>query len=170
MGSGNRKEKHDHEENHYHNRSVSDGIQYDGDGEVHKALSSSTATDGKISGVTATMEYQIDGATTWTAVGENQTEITGLTAGTYKVRYAGTSDKNASDATSVEVGVKATQTITASDVTVTYGDTGKSVSATATGGGAITYAVKEDNGNYITRRAGEYPVRLFCGAPGGACF
>jgi hypothetical protein len=39
MGSGNRKEKHDHEENHYHNRSVSDDIQYDGDGEVHKALS-----------------------------------------------------------------------------------------------------------------------------------
>ena len=42
MGSGNRKEKHDHEENYYHNRSVSDGIQYDGDGEVHKALSATS--------------------------------------------------------------------------------------------------------------------------------
>jgi hypothetical protein len=30
------------EENHYHNRSVSDGIQYDGDGEVHKALSATS--------------------------------------------------------------------------------------------------------------------------------
>ena len=115
--------------------------------------SSSTTTDGKISGVTAAMEYQIDGATTWTAVGENQTEITGLTTGTYKVRYAGTADKNASPATSVEVGVKVTQTITASDVTATYGDTDKFVSASVTdpaeGKGEISYAVKSGSENYI---------------------
>ena len=37
---GSRREHH--EENHYHNRSVSDDIQYDGDGEVHKALSATS--------------------------------------------------------------------------------------------------------------------------------
>ncbi len=48
---------------------------------------------------------------------------------------------------------KAAQTITAEDVTVTYGDTDKSVSASVTepttGGGAITYAVKDGSGDYI---------------------
>jgi hypothetical protein len=38
---------------------------------------------------------------------------------------------------------KATQTITASDVTATYGDTDKKVEATTDGNGAISYAVKE---------------------------
>ena len=46
-----------------------------------------------------------------------------------------------------------TQTITASDVTATYGDTDKSVSASvtipATGGGAISYAVKTGSEDYI---------------------
>lgn len=41
------------------------------------------------------------------------------------------------------------QTITAADVTVTYGDTGKSVSAETDGGGEISYAVKEGSGDYI---------------------
>ncbi len=45
------------------------------------------------------------------------------------------------------------QTITADDVTVSYGDTGKSVSASvtdpATGGGAISYAVKTGSEDYI---------------------
>ena len=48
---------------------------------------------------------------------------------------------------------KKTQTITAKDVTVTYGDTDKSVSATvkepASGGGKITFAVKDDSRSYI---------------------
>ena len=48
---------------------------------------------------------------------------------------------------------KQTQTITASDVTATYGDTDKSVSASVTtpttGGGAISYAVKTGSENYI---------------------
>jgi len=58
--------------------------------------------------------------------------------------------------TSIEVygyASKAAQTITAENVTATYGDTGKSVSASVTepttGGGAITYAVEEGSGDYI---------------------
>ena len=115
--------------------------------------SSSNATDGTISGVSDAMEYHKDGDTAWTAVENNKTEITGLTSGTYKIRYAGTADKNASPAATVEVGVKLTQTITASDVTATYGDTGKNVSASVTdpaeGRGAISYAVKSGSENYI---------------------
>lgn len=40
---------------------------------------------------------------------------------------------------------KNAQTITASDVTATYGDTGKRVSGTTDGDGAISYAVKSDS-------------------------
>ena len=105
--------------------------------------SSNTATDGKISGVTAAMEYQIDGASTWTAVGENKTEITGLTAGTYKVRYAETADKNASPETSVEVGVKVAPTVTAPTAkTLTYnGQAQELVTAGSTDGGEMQYAL-----------------------------
>ena len=109
--------------------------------------SSSTATDGKISGVTAAMEYQIDGASTWTAVGNGKTEITGLTAGTYKVRYAGTADKNASDATSVEVGVKVAPTVTAPTAkNLTYnGQKQELVNAGSTEDGTLYYAVTTEN-------------------------
>ncbi|SFU57107.1 hypothetical protein SAMN05216508_11347, partial [Eubacterium pyruvativorans] len=130
--------------------------------------SSSTATDGKISGVTATMEYQIDGATTWTAVGENQTEITGLTSGTYKVRYAGTADKNASDATSVEVGVKEDQTaptgLTATKASSSTATDGKISGVTAAMeyqiDGATTWTAVGENKTEITGLTTEtYRVR-----------
>ena len=53
----------------------------------------------------------------------------------------------------ITLTAKGKQTISAEDVTVTYGDTGKSVSATvtdpATGYGAISYAVKDGSGDYI---------------------
>ena len=71
--------------------------------------SSSTAADGKISNVTDAMEYQKNDASAWTAVENNKTEITGLTSGTYKVRYKETADKNASPAANVEVGTKTDQ-------------------------------------------------------------
>ena len=49
----------------------------------------------------------------------------------------------------VTITEKDPQTITAQDVTVTYGDTGKSVSATTSGDGQISYAVKTGSGEYI---------------------
>ena len=45
---------------------------------------------------------------------------------------------------------KSEQTITAENVTATYGDTGKSVSATTDGDGAISYAVKPGSEGYIS--------------------
>ena len=79
------------------------------------------------------------------------------TAGTYDIVPSGAA---ASDNYSISytngtltISNKGTQTISAENVTVTYGDTDKSVSATvtdpATGGGDISYAVKEGSGDYI---------------------
>ena len=87
---------------------------------------------------------------------------TGTDAETYYVWYRATSAHGSSNAVCVPVTIaadtyamtitlviKSTQTITASDVTATYGDTNKSVSATTDGNGAISYAVKEGSGDYI---------------------
>ena len=41
------------------------------------------------------------------------------------------------------------QTITAADMTVTYGETNKKVTATTTGNGRISYAVKDEYKDYI---------------------
>ena len=60
---------------------------------------------------------------------------------------------NTSGTMMITLTIKAAQTITASDVTATYGDTDKSVTASvttpATGGGAISYTVKDGSGDYI---------------------
>ena len=49
----------------------------------------------------------------------------------------------------VTVNAKQTQTITADNVTATYGDTDKKVTAMTNGNGAISYAVKDGSGDYI---------------------
>ena len=59
------------------------------------------ASDGKITGVTEEMEYQEASSSTWTAV--TGTEITGLAAGTYYVRYAESKNYYASVTTEVKV-------------------------------------------------------------------
>lgn len=60
---------------------------------------------------------------------------------------------NTSGTMTITLTIKAAQTITASDVTATYGDTDKSVTASVTdpvqGGGAISYAVKDGSADYI---------------------
>ncbi|WP_164783305.1 S-layer homology domain-containing protein, partial [Paenibacillus amylolyticus] len=59
--------------------------------------------DGKITGVTSAMEYRLKGSANWTTV--TGTEVTGLAAGTYEVRYAAKAGYNAGAA--VEVVVEA---------------------------------------------------------------
>ena len=66
----------------------------------------------------------------------------------------GTDDaKTGTGTMTITLKIKAAQTITADNVTASYGDTNKSVSASvttpSTGGGAISYAVKEGSGDYI---------------------
>jgi hypothetical protein len=57
--------------------------------------------DGKITGVDDTMEYKLKSATVWIKV--TGTEITGLAAGTYEVRYAAKEGYNAGGAAEVIV-------------------------------------------------------------------
>ncbi len=57
--------------------------------------------DGRITGTTSDMEYRAVGTTTWMAA--TQTEITGLSAGTYEVRYAAKPEYN--PGTTVEVTI-----------------------------------------------------------------
>ena len=104
-------------------------------------------------------EYSKDGAN-W----QSGTEFTGLNPGTeytFYQRVKATANTNASAASSasfsteadtyamtITLVIKPAQTITASDVTATYGDTGKSVSGTTSGDGAISYSVK--SGDAVT--------------------
>ena len=80
--------------------------------------------------------------------------LTASAEGNTKTITPGTDDaKTGTGTMTITLKIKAAQTITASDVTATYGDTDKSVSASVTepntGGGAITYAVKDGSGDYI---------------------
>ncbi len=59
--------------------------------------------DGKITGVDATMEWRAKGADEYQAVGEDTAELTGLSAGTYEVRYQAKANYDASSATEVTV-------------------------------------------------------------------
>ncbi len=59
--------------------------------------------DGKITGVDATMEWRAKGADEYQAVGEGAAELTGLTAGTYEMRYQAKANYDASSATEVTV-------------------------------------------------------------------
>lgn len=59
--------------------------------------------DGKVTGVDATMEWRAKDAAEYQAVGEGVTELTGLAAGTYEVRYQAKANYDASFATEVTV-------------------------------------------------------------------
>ena len=83
--------------------------------------------------------YTLDASPTQTEVGE-KTVYYQVTADNYTT-YTGSAK--------VTVSAKQTQTITADDVTVTYGDADKKVTATTNGGGAISYAVKAGSEDYI---------------------
>ena len=76
------------------------------------------------------------------------------TAGTYDIVPSGASagdNYNISYTNgTLTITAKDAQTITASDVTATYGETDKSVSATTDGNGAISYAVKAGSEDYIS--------------------
>src|SRR5450830_1791388 len=90
--------------------------------------------DGKITGTTTAMQYKLSTDATYTAV--TGTSITGLTAGTYNVRYAAKTGYNAGTNAEVVVGayvvpfVVATNSSTANDVS-TLGIVGTSVGSSA---------------------------------------
>ena len=68
------------------------------------------ASDGTIANVNDTMEYKAADADTWQSV--TGTQITGLAAGSYEVRYKATSTEFASTSAAVTISVVGTYTIT----------------------------------------------------------
>ena len=83
--------------------------------------------DGKITGVDATMEWRAKGADEYQAVGEGVTELTGLAADTYEVRYQVKANYDASFATEVTVAAGSKLVVTLPSNQVGY-----ALTATAT--------------------------------------
>lgn len=81
--------------------------------------------DGKITGVDATMEWRAKGAAEYQAVGEGVTELKGLAAGVYEVRYQAKANYDASSVTEVTVatGRKLVVTLPSSQVGYTLTST-----------------------------------------------
>ena len=109
-----------------------------------------------LNGATGAVSYEISGeANGCTLNGSILTSGANTGSVTVNVTVAADDNYNALAATPIAVTItdKGIQTITAADVTATYGDTNKNVSATvtdpATGGGAISYAVKAGSEDYI---------------------
>lgn len=139
--------------------------------------------DGKITGVTADMEYSSNG-TNWTKC--TGTEVTGLAKGTYKVRYAATDYLDASPAKDVTIGepgktdtptVTIASTPAAANGTVTIAEDGSAtLTATVTPAtGTIHYQWKKGATNVGTDAAtltvaaadaGEYTCVVTREAPG----
>lgn len=107
---------------------------------------SATSADGVLSGVDDTMEYRLKAAegaepAVWTGVSASATELTGLAAGTYEIRFKETDTHKASDAAEVAVEVNG------------FNITGKVQSYNAKV--ATTYTLsKLEEGNYTVVKTG----------------
>ncbi len=103
-------------------------------------------------GATGDVTYAIDGEENGCTL-SGSTLTSGDNSGSVTVNVTVAADDNyealAATAITVTISDKPTQTITAEDVTATYGETGKRVSATTDGDGAISYAVKDGSAGYI---------------------
>lgn len=111
--------------------------------------------DGKITGVDATMEWRAKDADEYQAVGEGVTELTGLAAGTYEVRYQAKANYDASFATEVTVaaGPKLVVTLPSNQV-------GYALTATATEldwHGAATLTMSIDSAYFAGK---DYAVKV----------
>lgn len=109
-----------------------------------------------LNGASGTVSYAISGETNGCTM-QGSVLKSGANTGTVTVNVTVAVDDNynALDTKTITVTIteKDTQTITAENVKVTYGDTGKAVSAKVsdpeTGGGTISYAVKTGSEDYI---------------------
>lgn len=111
--------------------------------------------DGKITGVEATMEWRAKGAAEYQAVGEGVTELTGLAAGTYEVRYQAKANYDASFATEVTVAAGPKLVVTLPSNQVSY-----ALTATATEldwHGAATLTMSIDSAYFAGK---DYAVKV----------
>ncbi len=111
--------------------------------------------DGKITGVDATMEWRVQGATEYKAVGEGVTELKDLAAGVYEVRYQAKTNYDASAVT--EVTVKAGRKLV---VTLPGNQVGYTLTSTATEldwRGAATLTMSIDSAYFAGK---DYAVKV----------
>ncbi|SFQ52419.1 CopC domain-containing protein, partial [Lachnospiraceae bacterium XBB1006] len=105
-----------------------------------------------LNGATGNVTYAINGEANGCTL-SGSTLTSGNNTGNVIVNVSVAADDNydalAATPITVTISDKGTQTITASDVTATYGEIGKKVEATTDGNGAISYAVKEGSADYI---------------------
>lgn len=106
----------------------------------------------KLNGAAGDVTYAISGEAKGCAL-KGSVLTSGADEGIVRVNVAVAADDNynalAAKTINVTVVGKAVPTISANDLTVTYGDKGKSVKATTSGDGAISYAVEPGSGDYI---------------------
>ena len=112
-------------------------------------------------GATGDVSYAISGDANGCSM--NGSVLTsGSTAGTVTVNVTVATDDNynalAATPITVTINEKQTQTITADDVTVTFGDTGKSITATTDGGGDLSYAVKSGDAVTVDETTGALTI------------
>lgn len=132
----------------------------------------STKADGKITGVDAAMEWRAKDSGEYQAVPEGATELSGLAAGTYEVRYRADDDHEASAATKVTVatGCKLAVALPAEQVgyklTTDATELDWHGSATLTisvedgyFADSLTYAVKVNGGAVTLNERGEFTVQ-----------
>lgn len=104
-------------------------------------------------GATGDVTYAFDGDNKGCTLDANGKLTSGTTTGSVIVNVSIATDDNyealAATPITVTITEKDAQDITADDVTTTYGDADKKVSATTTGDGSISYAVKEGSTDYI---------------------
>ncbi len=132
----------------------------------------SAKTDGRITGVDATMEWRAKDSGEYQAVPEGATELSGLAAGTYEVRYRADDDHEASAATKVTVATGRKLAVALSAEQVGYKLAADATeldwhgSATLTisiedgyFADSLTYAVKVNGGAVMLNECGEFTVQ-----------
>lgn len=111
--------------------------------------------DGKITGVDATMEWRAKDAAEYQAVGEGTAELTGLTAGTYEVRYQAKANYDASSATEVTVAVGPKLVVTLPSNQVGYALTSTATELDWHGSAKLAISI---DGAYFTGK--DYAVKI----------
>ena len=89
---------------------------------------------------------------TWAWADPATTSVGNAGSNTFKANFTPEDTANYNNVSNVDVTIavgKKAQTITADNITATYGDTGVKVNATADGDGKISYAIKSGSGEYI---------------------
>ena len=108
-----------------------------------------TTESGKFTKIEVTCKYVDISSTGWSRPSNTSATWTGEASSS--VSYSGNidgSDEQLEIVFTIESEDKATQTISASNVTATYGDTGVKINASTTGDGGLSYVVK--SGDAVT--------------------